>query len=74
MKTKKKKLMIALSVLLVLGVSLVIWMKQPPVVTETDEVKGQEIAVDDDLLNAIDAGVNGQENTDNPSSEDTLNP
>ena len=70
-KLKKRFLIFGITILVIGGV-LLIWMKQDATVTETDVQKGQEVAEDDELLNAIDNGINTTTADTNTVSIDSL--
>lgn len=70
-KLKKRFLIFGITILVIGGV-LLIWMKQGATVTETDVQKGQEVAEDDELLNAIDNGINTTTTDTNTVSIDSL--
>lgn len=70
-KLKKRFLIFGITILVIGGV-LLIWMKQGATVTETDVQKGQEVAEDDELLNAIDNGINTTTADTNTVSIDSL--
>lgn len=55
----KQKLFIALGFLLVLIIGLMVWIKQPAPVTQKDLDKAEEVASDDDLMDAIETGTSG---------------
>lgn len=59
----KKRVIISVVFLLVLIAGLFIWMKQPAQVTEQDVQKAEEVAVDEELLNAIETGSTEKEDS-----------
>ncbi len=71
-KKTKKRILIVLVAIAAIAIPLVIWMKQPAEITKQDEDKAVEIASDDELLNAIDAGVSGSNEVNSSDSEDTI--
>ncbi|MFN3343275.1 MAG: hypothetical protein ACK40M_11300 [Flavobacteriales bacterium] len=73
-KKTKKRILIVLVAIAAIAIPLVIWMKQPAEITKQDEETAAEIAIDPGVLDAIDAGINGQDNNENSSQEDTIKP
>lgn len=64
MSSKGKKILLISLLVIGLGAGIVlIWKNQPAEVTQEDVQTGNEIAEDEDLLNAIDMATSDEETT-----------
>lgn len=60
MSPLRKRFLIVGIIVLIIGSFLFFWMNQSPEVKPEDTEKAAEIANDDELLDAIDAGMNAE--------------